>query len=298
MTPQTRLAALRRFAVAISVLNLVGHLWLGFEPSWLQLLVAVGTAYATEIALELADAWARRRPTVLRSGSPLAVVDFLLSAHITGLAVSMLMYANDRLLPFAFAAAVGIASKAIFRAPAERRHFLNPSNTGLALTLILFPWVSIAPPYQFTENVAGALDWVVPGVIICTGSFLNGRFTKRLPLVAAWLGGFAAQALVRSLLFGTPAAAALGSMTGMAFLLFTFYMVPDPGTTPEEVPRQVLFGLAVAGAYGLLQMMHVVFGLFFALLSVCTVRGLLLHSAAALGAQPAEATGLAGKEAA
>jgi hypothetical protein len=66
----------------------------------------------------------------------------------------------------------------------------------------------------------------------------------------------------------------------MAFLLFSFYMVSDPGTTPELPRRQVLFGASVAAAYAILQLAHVVFGLFFGLLAVCTVRGVILHAIA------------------
>ena len=63
-------------------------------------------------------------------------------------------------------------------------------------------------------------------------------------------------------------------MTGVAFILYTFYMVTDPATTPSSRRDQIGFGLSVAAVYGLLMMMHVVFGLFFALTIVCAVRGL------------------------
>jgi enediyne biosynthesis protein E5 len=117
----------------------------------------------------------------------------------------------------------------------------------------------------------------LPGLIVVSGTFLNARFTKRLPLIAAWLGGFALQALIRSVVFDTPAAAAWLPMTGMAFVLYTFYMVTDPATTPSETRPQILFGVAVAAAYAMLLVVHLVFGLFFALTLVCTLRGLGLY---------------------
>jgi hypothetical protein len=269
-----RLPALRRFAIAITVLNLLGHTLLGFEQSWAQPFVALATAYSLEIVLEWIDARANGRRGHYLGGFR-ALVDFLLPAHISGLACSMLLYANERLMPIVFATAAAIASKAIFRARVGGvpRHFFNPSNFGIASTLLLFPWVGIAPPYQFTENLAGGWDWLLPGVIVCTGSFLNGRFTKRLPLIAGWAGGVVAQAIVRSALHGTPLASALGPMMGVAFLLFSFYMVPDPGTTPRSPRAQVAFGAAVAIVYGVLTTLHVVFGLFFALGIVCALRG-------------------------
>jgi enediyne biosynthesis protein E5 len=211
------------------------------------------------------------------------LVDFLLPAHITGLACAMLLYPGDRLWPVAFAGAFAIASKALLLAPVRgrMRHFLNPSNAGIALTLVLFPSVGIAPPYQFLENLHGIADWILPLVIVATGTLLNAKLTKRIPLIGAWLVGFGAQAVVRSLVMGTPIAPTLAPMTGVAFVLFTFYMISDPGTTPAGRREQVVFGLATAAVYSALQLLHVVFGLFFALAIVCVVRGAGLHAIAA-----------------
>jgi Na+-translocating ferredoxin:NAD+ oxidoreductase RnfD subunit len=283
-----RLPALRRFAVAITVLNVLGHTVLGFEQSLAQPLVAVLTAYAMEMLLELLESRRLgRSPRFL--GSATKLVDFLLSPHITGLAVAMLLYANDRLLPIAFAAATAIGSKYVFRVGVNggQRHFFNPSNLGITATLLAFPWVGIAQPYMFTENLAGGWDWFLPALIVCTGSFLNGRFTRKLPLVAGWLGGFVLQAVVRHFLFGNLLLPSLNPMTGVAFLLFTFYMVTDPATTPVTARGQIAFGAAVAAAYGTLMAFHIVFGLFFGLSLVCAGRGALLYLRA-LAAQKAE----------
>jgi hypothetical protein len=278
-----RLAGLRRFAIAITALNVLGHTVLGFEQSWAQPLVSLATAYGMELLIESLEAWSQgRAPRFL--GGWRRLVDFLLPAHITALAVAMLLYANEQLWPVAFAAAVAIGSKALLRVPVEGRprHFLNPSNFGITTTLILFPFIGIAPPYQFTENLSGAGDWVLPAVIFCTGTFLNTRFTRRLPLIAGWLGGFVLQAMIRSWLAGTPLTAALVPMTGVAFVLYTFSMVTDPGTTPQPPLAQVAFGAAVAMAYGLLVSRQIVFDLFFSLTIVSCARGALLLTQAML----------------
>lgn len=274
----SRLGGLRRFAFAITILNILGHTVLGFEQSWAQPLVALATAYGLEFLLELLGAWSTGRSLFFVGGFRKAV-DFFLPAHITALAVGMLLYANDRLWVVAFATAVAIGSKAILHAPVGKgtRHFYNPSNFGITITLLLFSWVGIAPPYQFTENLDRVGDWLLPAIIVCTGTFLNARFTHRLPLIAAWLGGFVVQAAVRSVLFGTPLSAALLPMTGLAFLLYTFYMVTDPATTPFSKKSQIAFGAGVAVVYGILLATHIVFGLFFALTIVCTVRGIGLY---------------------
>ncbi|HEV8628914.1 MAG TPA: enediyne biosynthesis protein UnbU [Thermoanaerobaculia bacterium] len=274
-----RLAALRRFAAAITLLNVAGHTVLGFEQSWATPFVGVLAAYATELVLELLECWrSGRRPRFLGKGT--APIDFLLSAHITGLAVSMLLYANRRPQAIAFAACIAIASKYLFRVRTNggTRHVFNPSNLGITATLLAFPWVGMVQPYMFTERLSGGWDWFLPALIVCSGSFLNGRFTKKLPLVLGWVGGFAAQATVRHFLLGNLLLASLNPMTGVAFLLFTFYMVTDPATTPTSRRGQVAFGASVAAAYGLFMALHVVFGLFYSLTLVCLGRGVLVQA--------------------
>jgi Na+-translocating ferredoxin:NAD+ oxidoreductase RnfD subunit len=282
MKRDPRLAALRRFAVAITLANLLGHLVFGFEPSWAQLFLSWGVAYSMELAIEMIGALSERRPAKFRGGL-VPLVNFLLPAHITGGALGMLMFAGGRLLPFAFAAAAAITTKALFRAPIEggtNRHFFNPSNAGLVISLFAFPSITIAAPYQYTENFDRYGDWILPLVILCTGSFLNVKFTRRVPLILGWVGGFVAQALVRHLIVGAALLPALLPFSGVAFLLFTFYMVPDPGTTPSRPRAQVTFGVSVALVYGALMLMHQVFAMFIALFVVCAARGLSLYAVA------------------
>lgn len=275
-----RAGGLRRFAAAITILNVIGYAFLGFEGAYAQPFVAVLTAYAVEIALEVVDARAQgRRPRF--TGSAREFVEFLLPAHISGMAVSMLLYANQDLAAIAFGAAVAITSKAWFRARVDgaERHVFNPSNFGIACTLLCFHWVGIAPPYMFTENLATRGDLIMPAIVIVLGTFLNVRFTKRIPLILAWVTTFALQGFARHVIFDQPFVATLMPMTGIAFLLFTFYMVTDPPTTPSSVRGQVLFGAAVAAAYGILMTLHVVFGLFFALVATSAVRAIWLWTA-------------------
>jgi hypothetical protein len=342
----TQLGGLRRFALAITAFTLLGHFWFGFEQSYAQPLASVATAYVTQLLLEALEAWAQHRRPGFTSGLG-ALVNSLLSAHISGLACAMLLYANDRIWVVCFAAAVAITSKTLFRMPVvtakgawplllfqfvlfllllqtgeatshwipvaprwtlafrlgvlaavlvlmaflppavRTRHYLNPSNFGIVVTLLLFSWVGIAAPYQFTENLGTVGDWAVPMVIICTGSFLNTVYTRRMPLALAWVAAFALQAIVSSLILWVttgycPIAARLSVMTGVAFIVFTFYMVTDPATTPERPWAQVAFGASVAVVYSLFVMSHIVFGLFFALVIVCVARGLGIYLLACL----------------
>ncbi len=274
-----RVAALRRFAVTLTAFNLLGHLYFGFEQSYAQPLAALATAYGLELSLDLIDAGLyHRRPAFIRG--PIPLIDFLLPGHITALATAMLLYANSEIWPIVFGTAVAVGSKHLFRMRVGpgTRHIFNPSNFGISLTLLAFPWVGIAPPYHFTENLHGVADWVLPALILASGGYLNARLTGRIPLLLGWTGAFVAQALLRTMLFGAYLPSALGLMTSVVFVLYTFYMVTDPATTPVSTRAQVAFGATVAGTYGLLVAFHVVFGLFFALTIVCGLRGLVTYA--------------------
>lgn len=270
-----RIAALRRFAISITAFNVLGYLWLGFEQPWLWPVMAVATAYATDLLVESVSAWADRRAPGYRGRGLKGLVDYLLPAHITGLAVNMLLYANAQAWLVIFAVVVAVGQKAIFRAPinGKMRHFMNPSNFGIVVALLLFRWISIAPPYEFTENVGSATRWIIPAAILASGTLLNAQLTKKMPLIGALMLAWAAQAMLRSILFGIAWRPALLMMTGTAFVLFVNYMVTDPGTTPVRPRHQVAFGVGVAAAYGVIMVLHIVYGLFFALVAVCAVRG-------------------------
>jgi hypothetical protein len=272
-----RYLALRNFALSISVFNVFGYTLLGFEQPWLWPILAVIAAYTTEIVFELISAWAHvRKPRFLGNGAR-GVYEFLLPAHITGLAVSMLLYANNQFWPVLFGVVAGVGAKHVLQAPinGRMRHFMNPSNLGVTLVLICFStWASIAPPYEFTENANGYFRAMIPLVIATAGTVINSMLTRRMSLIVGWMGGFAIQAFVRHWIWGVSLYSALGAMTGVAFVLFTNYMITDPGTTPTKARNQFAFGASVAFTYAVLMVFNVVYTLFFATVIVCALRGL------------------------
>jgi len=280
-----RSKALRRFGASITVATILGHTVLGFEQAYVTPIVAVLVSYLTETVLETVDACAnRRRPRWL--DRPGKVVDFLLPAHISGLACAMLLYAGWRLAPVVVAVVIATCSKYVVRVPVhgKLRHVLNPSNTGIVLVLLLFPSVGVASQYQFTEWIPGWWRVLPPLVVVTFGTLLNLKLTGKMPLIAGWIGGFTAQALLRAAWGDISLTAALLVMTGTAFILFTNYMITDPGTTPTRPRNQVVFGLSCAGVYGCLVQLHLGYALFFALMITCVGRLVVLVGAAARGA--------------
>ncbi|MCY2979936.1 MAG: enediyne biosynthesis protein UnbU [Planctomycetota bacterium] len=279
-----RLFALWYFAILMIAWNIAGHTFLGFEQSWAMPFVAVLSACLAQIVLEWVDARSLgRKPRF--SGSWLSFVNFLPPAMISGFACAMLLFPNERLGPIIFASVLSIASKVLFRIRLSNgavTHFLNPSNFGIVVTLLLFSDVGQAPPYQFTENITGFWHWALPAAILASGIVVHGFATGRLTLCIAWLLGFVVQGVFRAWLAGNPWYVPLMPMSSAGFILFTLYMIPDPATTPIVKGRQIAFGVSVAIVYAALQLFHIVFGLFLALIAVCAVRGLCITIASAM----------------
>jgi len=272
-----RYLALRNFAISITVFNAFGYTLLGFEQPWLWPVFALLTAYVTEIVFELISAWAQQRRPRFLGGGPRGMYEFLLPSHITALAVNMLLYANNQFWPVMFGVIVAVAQKHVLQAPVagRMRHFMNPSNLGIATTLLVFgSWVSISPPYMFTEWANSYFKLMIPMVILTAGTVINAKLTRRTPLIVGWAGGFAIQAFVRHWIWGVQLNTALSVMTGVAFVLFTNYMITDPGTTPSKPRAQFIFGSGVAFTYAVLMEFNIVYTLFFATAIVCACRGL------------------------
>ncbi|HEY2577502.1 MAG TPA: enediyne biosynthesis protein [Streptosporangiaceae bacterium] len=272
-----RYLALRNFAISISAFNVFGYTLLGFEQPWLWPLLAVIAGYTTEIVFEIISAWAYKRQPRFRGNGPRGMYEFLLPAHITALAVNMLLYANNQFWPVLFGVVLAVSQKHVLQAPiaGRMRHFMNPSNLGITAVLLIFgSWASISPPYQFSEWASSYFRLMIPIVILVSGTVINTMLTKRVALIVGWMGGFFIQAFVRHWLWGVQLNTALSVMTGIAFVLFTNYMITDPGTSPSKPRAQFIFGSSVAFVYAIFMQFNIVYTLFFATSTVCAIRGL------------------------
>ena len=129
-----RYFALWYFTSLLIVWNILGHLFLGFEQSHIQPLVGLATAISLQFLLEWIDARASDRKLRF-AGSWADLINFLPPAIIPGLAVTMLLYPNERLMPVIFGVGVAICSKLIFRAPwvrAKHSTFSTRPTLGLS----------------------------------------------------------------------------------------------------------------------------------------------------------------------
>jgi hypothetical protein len=283
---------LRNSATLATVFTLLGHTVFGFEQSWAQLVVALVAGYSSALLFEWVDAWANSRVPGFSGGGFRKVVDFLLSAHMTSITLSFLLYVNRRLWIMAFAVTLAIGSKYVIRVRqnGRLRHCVNPSNVAIAVVLVAYQWTGVLP-WAYTIDIHGVGDWLLPLIIVALGTRLNLLFTGRLPTVAAWVGTFIALGAGRALLRHTPIAAELVPLTGVPMVLFTFYMITDPQTSPSRLKSQILYGSGIAFAYSVLLMLHVQYMMFYSVTVIAAIRGLwlLALSLRAPAAEPAAA---------
>ncbi len=199
-----------------------------------------------------------------------------LSAYITAMSIGLLLESYDWRV-YAVASVWAMGSKYLLRD--RERHFFNPSNFAIVLSLWLLGDVaSVAPGSQW-----GA-DYRIAIAILALGLLMMKR-VKRLDLALAWLGGYAFMALLRMALGQGGLVFVLGPMTGAEFALFTFSMMPDPKTSPPTRRGRIAWGLSIAATDGVLRFFEIRYSMFYALFAHTAILPLMRWAALRSGVQ-------------
>jgi Na+-transporting NADH:ubiquinone oxidoreductase subunit NqrB len=215
---------------SLSTLLLYGLFFLHFDVSLWQIAVTIGTALLTQ--------YAGTRFYNLPSFDPR-------SPLISALSLCLLLRTNH-LAVAALASCIAIGSKFVVRW--KGKHVFNPTN--LALVVVL----------------ASGLGWISPGqwgqvawfgfLIACLGSLVVTR-AARADVTLAFLGFYVGLLFARALWLGDPLTIPLHQIENGALLIFAFFMISDPKTTPDSRTGRITFALVVA-----LIALYVQFGLF------------------------------------
>lgn len=199
-----------------------GVLRLGFPVGWREVLLLVGTALATQAAL----------------GRVLDVRFDVRSPLISALSLCLLAR-GAAALPLALTAVAAIGSKFLIRR--NGKHVFNPTNFGLAAVALISGQVWISPG-QWGSGATGAL------LLACAGWLVVHR-AERSDVTWAFLGAYAAILFGRAWWLGDPWAIPLHDLDSGAFLIFAFFMISDPKTTPDSRAGRIAYaGLVAAGA--------------------------------------------------
>ncbi len=157
------------------------------------------------------------------------------SALISALSLCLLLRTPSPALAAA-AAAISIGSKPLVRIGGK--HVFNPSNLGLVVVVLASEraWVS---PGQWGN--AALLSFA----FVCLGSVVVRR-AARSDVTWAFLAFWVAALFGRAAWLGDPPAIPLHQLASGSLLLFAFFMISDPKTTPDSRAGRILFAALVA----------------------------------------------------
>jgi Na+-transporting NADH:ubiquinone oxidoreductase subunit NqrB len=206
--------------VALSTLLVYNLGWLDFGARPLNSALAIAAALATQALCT----WWFALPT-FDPRSPL----------ITGLSLSLLLRADEPWL-HALAAVIAIGSKFLLRI--DGKHIWNPA--GFAIVVLLFTtqgvWIS---PGQWGSTV-----WLA--ALLAFFAILVLHAAQRSDVALFFLGSHAALLLARAWWLGDPLAIPIHQLQSGSLLIFAFFMISDPRTTPDSRLGRFLFAFSVA----------------------------------------------------
>jgi len=215
MTADPRLYQIATLAALLAY----GVGWLGFDITVARVVLLLGTVLATQT---IGDRWGGR-PANIRS------------ALISGLSLCLLLRTNSDLLAFA-AAVVTIASKFVIRY--RGKHIFNPTNGGLVAMILLTSQVWVSPAQWGTAAFFAFL-------MACAGTLVVNR-AARSDVTYAFLAFYCALLFGRSLYLGEPMTIPVHRLESGGLLLFAFFMISDPKTTPNSRLGRIVFAALVA----------------------------------------------------
>ena len=230
-TVRSRLPDPRYYQVAVlGTLLLFGVFILDFGIRWQNAVAIAGTALLVQF-------FAGRLVGVPRFDP--------LSPLITSLSLTLLLR-TDVLMLAAAAAAIAIGSKFVIRVGGK--HVFNPANVALVTMMLLSDraWVSSG---QWGSAATGAFALSCLGFLVLTRA-------RRAETTIAFLAFFAAMLFGRALWLGDPLSIPLHQLQNGALLIFAFFMISDPKTTPNSAAGRVLYAAIVAAVAFTIQFIY------------------------------------------
>ncbi|MEI8362426.1 MAG: RnfABCDGE type electron transport complex subunit D [Betaproteobacteria bacterium] len=166
-----------------------------------------------------------------------------LSALVTTCGISILVR-SDVSWVHPLLACLAISSKFTFRfgSKESRGHILNPANLAAFCAMMLMPhaWLS---PGQWGQETLAAMWMIALGATV-TGQVK--RWDVSLTFLAAWLGLLAARLLWLGYAPSLAVDMWLHQALNGATLLFAFFMISDPMTTPQHAGARISYAVCVA----------------------------------------------------
>jgi Na+-translocating ferredoxin:NAD+ oxidoreductase RnfD subunit len=158
-----------------------------------------------------------------------------LSPLITSLSLTLLLR-TDIVVIAAIAAFVAISSKFLVRI--RGKHVFNPANVAIVVLILSseHAWISSG---QWGNAAISAFAIGCLGFIVLTRA-------RRAETTIGFLGCYALLLFGRALWLGDPLAIPVHQLQNGALLVFAFFMISDPKTTPDTAVGRILYAAFVA----------------------------------------------------
>ena len=204
----------------LAALLVYGVGWRSFAVSPAQIVLTVGAALAAQA---VGSRWA---------GLPAFDAK---SALISSISLCLLLRVDSLWLAPA-AAVIAVGSKFLIRW--NGKHVFNPTNLGIAVVVALSDraWIS---PAQWGAGPTIAF------LVACLGGMVVNR-AARSDVTYAFLGSYGAILFARAAWIGQSWSVPLHQLESGSLMLFSFFMISDPKTTPDARGARFLFGALVA----------------------------------------------------
>ena len=157
------------------------------------------------------------------------------SALISGLSLSILMRCSSFELSLGLAA-IAILSKFVFRW--NGKHIFNPTNLALAVGILGTDLVKI-DPNQWGQGA------ILAFFILCMGIFVSNK-ACRSDVSFVFLGVFAFSLIAHTIWIDGQILNSLARLKTGSLLIFTFFMISDPKSTPDGRIGRYIFGATTA----------------------------------------------------
>ena len=164
------------------------------------------------------------------------------SPMITALSLTLLLRTDFVLLAIA-AAAIAIGSKFLVRF--KGKHVFNPANVAIVSMMLLSNqvWISTG---QWGNAAIGAFALACLGFIVLTRA-------KRAETTVTFLVAYATLLVGRAVWLGDPLEIPLHHLQNGALLIFAFFMISDPKTTPNTALGRIIYATIVASIAFIIQ---------------------------------------------